>query len=107
MVALARKPRREPCSLFLDSPMRDFRGSGSYKDIVEVPSPDDFDVNVRLGLRARTLQQYTARNLRTAVAHYYGIVQSELASAQHLFMGVKRPMLDGEDMHADQRVFDI
>lgn len=39
-----------------------------------------------------------------AIAQLYGIVQSEIGAAQHLFQGVKRKLLHGENRNGDQGV---
>jgi hypothetical protein len=84
--------------------MRDLQGVGPYKDVVEAPSAEDPQYTVKLGIRQDTFQQYARHLLFTAVAQYYGIVQDGLHSARHCFRGLKRPLMLGEDIHADEGV---
>jgi len=82
--------------------MRDVRGVGIYADIVEAPSPADPTALVRLGIRAETFRAYAVRGLASAIAQYYGIVQEGMGHARWLFQGLRRPLMLGDDMHADQ-----
>jgi hypothetical protein len=84
--------------------MRSIRGVGDYADIVEAPSPTDKYNTVKLGVRTAIFQEYVKRKLVSAVSQYYGIVQDDLISAQHLFKGLKRSLMYNGDMHADQSV---
>lgn len=85
--------------------MRNIQGVGSYVDVVGAPSPEDPERAVKFGIRAATFREYQARGLFTAVAQYYGIVQDHMGCARHLFEGLKRPLMLGDDMHADESVF--
>jgi hypothetical protein len=85
--------------------MRDLKRTGPYKDIVEAPSTEDPGRTVKLGVRQDTFQKYAGRRLRTAVAQYYGIVQDGLHLARHCFRGLKRPLMLGENIHADEDVW--
>ena len=78
--------------------MRNIRGVGSYVDVVGAPSPEDPERSVNLGIRAATFREYQARGLFTAIAQYYGIVQDRMGCARHLFEGLKRPLMLGDDM---------
>jgi hypothetical protein len=82
--------------------MRDIRGHGLYADVVEAPSPEDPTKVVRLGIRTETFRRYIGRGLRTAIAQYYGIVQEGMKFTRHLFKGLNRPLMVGEDMNADE-----
>ena len=84
--------------------MRDIERIGSYQDIVEAPSPENRALSVRLGIRPETFQQYHKRGLWTPIAQFYGIVQHGIAQAQHLFRGLKRPLMLSGDMNADKTV---
>lgn len=74
-----------------------------YYQIIEAASPDDREKVVNLGVRHVTMQRATARHRRTLVAQYFGIVR-DVRHAQHLFQGLNRPLLDGDDMKGDQGV---
>ncbi len=84
--------------------MRPIKGAGPYKDIVDAPSPDVQQRKIKLGIRSNTFRQYAKRGLRSAIAQYYGIVQDDLTIAQHIFRGLKRPLLHDGDMRADKTV---
>lgn len=84
--------------------MRDLKGAGLYQDLVEAPSPLDPRRTVTLGIRRDTFQQYAKRGLLWAIAQYYGIVQDGLLQAHHCFRGLKRRLMLGDDMHADESV---
>lgn len=73
-----------------------------YVDVVEAPSAADPTAMVRLGVRTETFRRYAARGLATAIAQYYGIVQEGMGHARYLFQGLKRPLMLGDDMNADQ-----
>ncbi len=83
---------------------RTVQGVGPYQDIVEAPSPGDPETAITLGLRSDTFKQYTHYGLKTAVAQYYGLVQSGLLAARHAFRGLKRPLNYAGDMEADKSV---
>jgi hypothetical protein len=84
--------------------MRAIQRLGFYADVVEAPSQFDPAISVKLGLKTENFQQLSGRNLATAVAQYYGIVQEGIMSANHLFRGLKRPLMLADDMNADQTV---
>ncbi len=73
-------------------------------DIVEGRSADDPKVTVKLGLGEASFQQNLRFGLATAIAQYHGLVQDYLLSAVHLFQGLKRPLMDGEDKNVDRNV---
>jgi hypothetical protein len=78
--------------------------AGVYADSVDAPSPLDPSQTVKLGLRTDTFDQYRMRGLRTKVAQYYGLVQSEMMLSQHLFRGLKRPLMLNGNKNADRDV---
>lgn len=91
--------------------MRDVEPVGPYKDLVLVPSPAETDRVlhrehfVRMGVLTTTLRRMVEFNLATAIAQYYGNVQEGLMFADdvvHLFKGLERPLMDGENMQADR-----
>lgn len=84
--------------------MRSIRRLGPYADALEAPSPDDPKTVVKLGVRSETFRYYQERRLNSAIAQYYGIVQDGMPSAWHAFRGLNRPLMDADDVHADQRV---
>jgi hypothetical protein len=84
--------------------MRNIQRVGPYADIVEGRSPEDPASKVKLGLGEASFQQDLRLGLRTTVAQYYGLVQDYLLSAVHLFQGLKRPLMDGNDKEADKSV---
>lgn len=84
--------------------MRDLKGAGLYKDLVDAPSPQDHRHRVKLGIRLDGFQQYARRGLFSAIAQYYGIVQDGLLLAQHCFRGLNRPLMLGDDVGADESV---
>jgi len=59
---------------------------------------------VKLGLREESFQQILHHNLNSLIAQYYGMVQDGLLNAMHAFKGLKRPLMLGDDMQADQGV---
>jgi len=84
--------------------MRDLKGAGPYRDLVDAPSPEAPEHTIKLGIRLDTFQQYERRGLFTAIAQYYGIVQDGLMLARHCFRGLKRPLMLGNDVDADRSV---
>jgi len=85
--------------------MRSIQRIGPYIDIIEAWSPFDSGLVVKVGVREESFQQLVHHNLATAVAQYYGIVQDGLLQAVHAFQGLKRPLMHGDDMRADEGVF--
>lgn len=83
--------------------MRDFQGRGPYRDVIVAPSPSAPNNAVRLGLGADSIALFGYYG-KTAIAQYYGLVQEGIQEAAHCFRGVNRPMLDGDDKEADQRI---
>src|SRR5205809_768208 len=83
---------------------REFRPIGIYADVTDAPSPIDPKRTVKLGVRSSTFRVYWQRRLTTAIAQYYGIVQDRMASAKHLFQGLRRPLMLEADENADQAV---
>lgn len=84
--------------------MRAIRPIGPYRDVTEARAPDNPLSVVTLGLRQDSFEQVLHHNLFTAVAQYYGIVQDGLLNAVHLFKGLKRPLMHGDDKEADKSV---
>jgi len=84
--------------------MRNIQRVGPYADIVEGRSADDPTLMVKIGLGEASFQQDMRFGLRTTIAQYYGLVQDYLSSAVHLFQGLKRPLMDGNDKKADKSV---
>ena len=73
-----------------------------YFTTVDAPSPQDQTITVRFGVRHETFQQYSKHGLKTFIGQFYDIVQNGLIVAEHAFRGLNRPMMRGEDTHADQ-----
>jgi hypothetical protein len=84
--------------------MRDIQRVGPYADIVVARSPADPEQTVKLGLGEACLQQNFRFGLSTAIAQYYGMVQDGMNSAVHLFQGIKRPLMYGNDKEVDKSV---
>ena|ERR1035437_1610927 len=84
--------------------MRDIQRVGSYVDIVKGRSPADPEQTVNLGLGEASFQRNLRFGLSTAIAQYYGMVQDCMFSAVHLFQGLKRPLMDGDDKNVDKSV---
>lgn len=51
-----------------------------------------------------TSQLWQGAWLLTTLGQYHGIVQTQLPDAVHLFQGVKRDLVLGDDKYADRRV---
>lgn len=81
------------------------RRVGQYIEVVGAYSPHDHTRGITVGLLADVYQQYTRRALRSVQGQFFGIVQPGLALARHCFMGLNRPLMHRDDMHADQAVF--
>jgi hypothetical protein len=77
---------------------------GPYLDIFEARSPENPVLVVKLGLRDDSFNRICTGNFHTTVAQYYGIVQDGLLQADHIFKGLKRPLMFGKDMNADKSV---
>ena len=77
---------------------------GQYVDIIEARDPLNSALVVKLGLRSDSFQQNVENGLATAIAQYYGIIQDGLLNAIHLFKGLKRPLMHGDDKQADKSV---
>jgi hypothetical protein len=84
--------------------VRGFEPAGPYHDVVEAPSPQDPATIVRLGVRKATFGSYAERSLASAIGQYFGVVQEGMVMARHVFRGLKRPLLLGENMNADENV---
>jgi hypothetical protein len=84
--------------------MRDIQRVGPYVDIVEGRSPADPSLKIKLGLGGASFQQNLRLGLATYIAQYYGVVQDCMLNAVHLFRGLKRPLMDGDDEDADKNV---
>ena len=84
--------------------MRDLTPVGPYADVIEAPSPFDPNNKVKLGVRTDTFKRHVGRQLATAIAQYYGLVQSGLHHARHAFRGLKRPLMLQDDATADESV---
>jgi len=84
--------------------MKTVQRIGPYVDIIEARSPYDPVLVVRLGLMDDNFNRICTKNFYTPVAQYYGIVQDGLLAAEHIFKGLKRPLMYGNDMEADQNV---
>lgn len=89
-----------------DALVRTIAPAGPYVDTVDAPSPQDPKTLVKLGLRKDTFEtNYLEHHLMTAVAQYYGIVQDGMVGAQHVFHGLRRPLMLGLNKHADEAVW--
>lgn len=84
--------------------MRDIKGLAPYVDVTEGRAPSNPDVLIKLGVREASFQQLSKYALATTIAQYYGLVQDELLSAVHLFEGIKRPLMHGDDKNVDKTV---
>jgi hypothetical protein len=84
--------------------MKGIQRIGPYVDIVEARDPGNPVLVVKLGLRQDGFQQNMENALATTVAQYYGIVQDGLLKAVHLFKGLKRKLVHGDDKDADKNV---
>lgn len=84
--------------------MRPIQRVGPYVDITEARDPLNPALVVKLGLRGDSFQQNVRNALSTTIAQYYGIVQDGLLEAIHLFKGLKRPLMHGDDKGADKSV---
>ncbi|MFZ3212372.1 MAG: hypothetical protein WA188_12740 [Terriglobales bacterium] len=84
--------------------MRPIQRVGPYVDITEARDPLNPALVVKLGLRGDSFQQSVRSALATTIAQYYGIVQDGLLNAIHLFKGLKRPLMHGDDKEADKSV---
>ena len=84
--------------------MREIQRLGKYADIVEALSPSNPDLKVLLGLRETAFQQNFRLHLATAIAQYHGLVQDGLVNAQHLFLGLKRNLMEGDDLTLGESV---
>src|SRR5712692_3092375 len=84
--------------------MRVIQRLGPYVDVIDARSPANHALVVRVGLRDESFQQLLHQNRATAVAQYYGIVQDGLLDVVHMFKGLKRPLMHGDDMQADRSV---
>ena len=77
-----------------------------------MPSPDDtgpyldYARFVRLGVHKETFQRLRDFGGATPIAQYYGLVQQGLiyADIAHLFRGVNRPLMDGDNEEADKHI---
>lgn len=78
--------------------------ASGYFEIVDAPSPRDRNVSVKLGIRRETFQRNVRLKLATTIAQYFGIVRDGLIVAEHLFRGLKRPLMHAGDKHADESV---
>jgi hypothetical protein len=70
--------------------------------IVEAQSPNDPEQTVKLRLRETCFQQNLRLELASTIAQYYFIVQDGMKDAVHLFQGLKRPLMDGDDKDIDK-----
>ena len=59
---------------------------------------------IRLGVRKDTFKVYADRGINSAIAQYYAMVQEGITLAQHMFRGLKRPLMHGDNTNADQNV---
>lgn len=84
--------------------MRAIRPLGPYRDVTEAYAPDNPLSVGYLGVREDSFKQVLHQNLFTTVAQYYGIVQDGMLEAIHLFRGLKRPLMHGDDKEADKNV---
>jgi len=85
--------------------MKDIQRVGPYVDIIEARDPLNAALVVKLGLRESSFQQNVHNGLKTNIAQYYGIVQDSLLDAVHVFQGLKRPLMLGNDKEGDKSVF--
>lgn len=61
------------------------------------------DANVgTLGLLVTDLRQHASRGHSTAIAQFYGLLNSGLILTQHIFRGLQRPLLTAGDNGADK-----
>lgn len=84
--------------------MRNILRVGPYADVTEARSPSESDLIVKLGVRETCFQQLSKYALATTIAQYYGLVQDGLLNATHLFEGIKRPLMHGDDKNVDETV---
>jgi len=84
--------------------MRPIQRVGPYVDTTEARDPLNPALVVKLGLGGDSFQQNVRNALATTIAQYYGIVQDGLLDAIHLFKGLKRPLMHGDDKEADRSV---
>ncbi|SRR6266852_5181504 len=81
--------------------MQDIQRVGPYVDIIEARSPENPLNIIKLGVNQSSFQQVIDRNLSFRVAQFYGIIQGGLKDAVHAFKGLNRPLMQADDMHAD------
>ena len=84
--------------------MRDGRRVGQYFEVFEAPGPHDASSTINVGIPYTTFQRLARHKLATMIAQYYGIVQDGLTNTTHLFQGLKRPLLVGDNMRGDEGV---
>src|SRR5580692_4703778 len=84
--------------------MQTIQRVGPYVHIVEARSPENHSNIIKLGVNQASFQQFIQRNLSFVIAQFYGIIQPGLLEAVHAFKGLKRPLMQADDMQADQHI---
>jgi hypothetical protein len=92
-------------TVYIDVGVQSTTHLGTYVEIVEAPSPQDVTRIIKLGVTHDTFKRNASHKLATTIAQYYGIVRDGLIVAEHAFRGLKRPLLHGDDPHADEPVY--
>jgi hypothetical protein len=77
---------------------------GAIDYFEEIPPPNGAPGGVvRLGVPKAVLSALGARHRNVMIAQYYGLVRY-LAHAAHLFEGIERDLMNGDDMEGDRSV---
>jgi hypothetical protein len=84
--------------------MQTIQRVGPYVHIVEARSPENYLNIIKLGVNQASFQQFIQRNLSFVIAQFYGIIQPGLLEAVHAFKGLNRPLMQADDMQADQHI---
>jgi hypothetical protein len=84
--------------------MREPQRVGPYLDIVDARDPENSLLAVKVGILDTSFQQVLHHHRATLVAQYYGIIQSGLMDAVHVFRGLNRPLLHDGNKAADDSV---
>ena len=77
---------------------------GPYWDVIVAPAPEDESAQIRLGVPQSVFDRLQATVQVTAIAQYYMLVHPHLRMAQRLFRGLRRNLMYGDDMDADQQI---
>lgn len=81
-----------------------FNGVCLYTTDAKYPNLDSVD-DARIGIEASEIGKVAKYNLSVVIAQFFGIVGPGMIISQHIFQGLKRPMLLGENMGADKDMF--